>query len=611
MEMKASLALSLMLLLLLVHSIVGLASSDSGLTVVVTIPSLVGDVKEIVCRGDHVLSLVPPSVDPHSYQLTARDYELLSRANVIVSLGHTPFEVSIRRLVEEGKINAVLVELPRIPGIKLRVNPATGHLNLHLPVYDPGNYVVFVEYLAKVMGKLNPACSNVYRENALKLIDRVNAIVEETPKINASVVADTPVCQYAVEWSGARVVDLLIREHGVPATPTDIERIEELLSNGSIGFIAVISPSKAPASRRLVELAHEYGVPVLYVPSPTSPTSVVDKIENVSLQLRKISSLEVRRSVNVGMPVNLLVVALGVVLAVIGVFLALIKRSLGLGILLFAVSIASFSTLYVNPIWVIVMASAALAYGSLSPIIASRRLFFLASASPHAALLAATLSIPLAYMVGLGGEYLWAILIGLGLIYFAGYLMYRGLDTDVATALFVAFTSSTSVLALYYVLTSFPVETSIWAIIIGDPLLASVSDAVYALVIASISVLALTLTCREQICIGIDRVYVELTGVNIKLYDLLVYTVLALTTVALIRVVGFVLEHVFVLLPAAIATSVSRSARGAMILSMNISLIAGLMGLYLSIALGLAPAGVTGIVLLSSYIVALIAGKRK
>ncbi len=611
MEMSVSRILSTVLLILLAYSIIGLADSSEGLTVVVTIPSLVGDIEEIVCRGDSVLSIVPPGVDPHSYQLTARDYELLSRADVIVSLGHTPFEVSIRRLVEEGKINAVLVEIPKIPDIKLRVNPATGYLNLHLPVYDPGNYVVFIEYLARIMGELNPACFNIYRENALRLIGRINSIVEETPRINAGIVADTPVCQYAVEWSGARVVDLLIREHGVPATPSDIERVERLLRNGSVGLVAVISPPKAPASRRLVELAHEYGVPVLYVPSPTSPTPVIDKIENVSIQLRRMSSLVVRRSVGVGLPSSYLAITMSIVLAVVGVVLALTRRSLGLSVLLFTTSIASFSTLYVNPVWVIVMASAALAYGSLSPIIASRRLFFLASASPHAALLAAALSIPLAYIVGFGGEYLWAIVIGLGLVYLAGYLIYRGLDADVATALFVAFTSSTSVLALYYVLTSFPVETSIWAIIIGDPLLAGTSDAAYALAIASISVLALTLTCREQICIGIDRVYVELTGVNVKLYDLLVYTVLALTTVALIKVVGFVLEHVFVLLPAAIATSVSRSARGAMLLSMNISLIAGLMGLYLSVALGLAPAGVTGIALLSSYIVALTIGKRK
>ena len=611
MEMRALLVICFVVLSLLVQGVVGLASNN-GLVVVVTIPSLVGDIEEIVCEGDSVLSIVPPGVDPHSYQLTAKDYELLSRADVIVSLGHTPFEVSIRRLVEEGRISAVLVELPRIPGIRLRVNPATGYFNLHLPVYDPGNYVVFVEYLARVMGELNPSCSSVYRENALRLIGRVNALVESTPRVNVSVVADVPVCQYAVEWSGARVVDFLIREHGVPATPSDVRRIEELLGNGSIGFVAVVSPAKTPASRKLVELARGYGVPVLYVPSPMSPTPVIDKIENVSIQLRRISSIiGVKRGVGVGVFANFLAIVLGVVLVVAGIVLLLVKRGLGLSVLLFAMSVASFSALYVNPVWVIVMASAALAYGSLSPVIASRRLFFLASASPHAALLAATLSIPLAYVTGFGGEYLWAIVIGLGLVYFVGYLIYRGVDADIATALFVAFTSSASVLALYYVLTSFPVETSVWAIIIGDPLLTSVGDAVYALAIASISVLVLTLTCREQICIGIDRVYVELAGVNVKLYDVLVYTVLALTTVALIKIVGFVLEHILVLLPAAIATSVSRSARSAMVLSMNVSLIAGLLGLYLSVALGLAPAGVTGMVLLFSYIVALIIGKRR
>jgi len=267
--------------------------------------------------------------------------------------------------------------------------------------------------------------------------------------------------------------------------------------------------------------------------------------------------------------------------------------------------------LIVNVKWTLIMVIAALTYGFLSPVIAARRLYFLASASPHSAMLAAVLAIPLARFIGVIDEYFYAIILGLFLTYIVGYLIYKGVDPDTATASFVAFTASASVLAIYYVLTSFPIEANIWAIIVGDPLLAGWNDVLYALIIASITITLVILTCREQICMGIDKDYVKLAGVNVKVYDWVLFTLLGLATVALIRIVGFVLEHVLILLPAAIATTVSESAKGAMYLSIISSLIASILGLHLAVFLGLAPAGMTGLTLLTLYLVAMLTKRWK
>ncbi len=278
-------------------------------------------------------------------------------------------------------------------------------------------------------------------------------------------------------------------------------------------------------------------------------------------------------------------------------------------IMLSAVIVASM--LIVNVKWTLIMVIAALTYGFLSPVIAARKLYFLASASPHSALLAAVLAIPLARFIGVIDEYFCAIILGLFLTYIVGYLIYKGVDPDTATATFVAFTASASVLAIYYVLTSFPIETNIWAVIVGDPLLAGWDDVFYAFIIALTTITLVILTCREQICIGIDKDYVRLAGVNVKVYDWILFTLLGLATVALIRIVGFVLEHVLILLPAAIATTVSESAKGAMYLSIISSLIASILGLHLAVFLGLAPAGVAGLSLLTLYLVAILIKRWK
>ena len=269
-------------------------------------------------------------------------------------------------------------------------------------------------------------------------------------------------------------------------------------------------------------------------------------------------------------------------------------------------ALAILEAFFLSPRWVAVMLSAALAYGFMSSVVAARRLYFLAGASAHAALLAAVLALPLAALTGLAGEQAWALLIGLLLVYAVGYMIHRGVDPDTATAVFVAATASASVLAIYYVLTRFPLEVELWAIVVGDPLLASYREAWLALAIACLTAAAVLLTYREQVYVGIDREFSQLSGIRVWAYDLLAFTLLALTTVGLIKVVGFVLEHVLLLLPAAIATRLSTSSRGVLSISVSVSVLASLIGLYLAVLLDQSPAGVVGLLLLSAYLAALL-----
>ena len=281
-------------------------------------------------------------------------------------------------------------------------------------------------------------------------------------------------------------------------------------------------------------------------------------------------------------------------------------RKICFALLLATLPAAAFCmSLAFDPRWVSVVIAAALAYGCMSPIVAARRLYFLAGASAHSALLAAVLAIPLAAWASSIAEPVWAIFLGLFLMYVVGYMVHKGIDPDTATAVFVAATASASVLAIYYVLTRFPMRAELWAIIVGDPLLASWADAWYALLMASATALAVLLTYREQIYVGLDREFVALSGAKLWLYDWLTFTFLALTTVALIRVVGFVLEHVLLLLPSAIATRLAKSSKGVLITSISVSTSAALLGLYLAILLDQSPAGLIGVVLLGAYLLAM------
>lgn len=255
--------------------------------------------------------------------------------------------------------------------------------------------------------------------------------------------------------------------------------------------------------------------------------------------------------------------------------------------------------------WLITIALSSMTFGVVSPLVLSRRLLFLASSLPHSALLSAllamildrALSIP--YRTG-------SLVLSVILVSTVFYMISRGARTDVATAIFLSLTVSLTALSLYYVITSFSVKESVWSYLVGDPLLVTWDDVYYT---AFISLLVLGINApliKVQAFIGADRDFVRISGVKIGFYDLVATLSLAIATVGLLKVTGFVLEHVMILLPGVTAASLARSLRGFLIQAFMISLVGGLGGLMLGLLTGLAPSGCVGLVLLSLYLISLI-----
>lgn len=261
---------------------------DRGLLIVTTFPPLVNDIEQLVTQSDHVVSLIPIGVDPHEYQLTVGDVELLRRADIIVSTGHTPFEKRIRELVEMGELSAVLIEIPRIKGIEILDNPMTGLPNLHMPIYDPLNYIIFINNITKTLQKFRPKNANIYDSKRLSVILNISRLLAKTPRIYLEAVADIPPTQYATSWLGIKVKYFLIREYGIPVTPSDLETIRDEISRKHIR-IAIVTKPATTASKQLIEIAKEYNIPILYIPSPLSNTSILEKLNDIARQVTSLT----------------------------------------------------------------------------------------------------------------------------------------------------------------------------------------------------------------------------------------------------------------------------------------------------------------------------------
>lgn len=267
------------------------AEASKGLRIAVTFPSLRSDVEALLCEGDTVETIVPPGVDPHDHQLAPKDVELLRSSHLVVSTGHAPFEERILEMVKKGELRVELVNIPDVPGLKILTNPVTQLPNLHMPIYDPENYRTFLKSLVAALAKLRPECAEVYKAREQAVEEELTRIVAKAPHLDVAAVALSPVVQYAVEWMGVKVKYLLIKEHGLPASPEDLAAVERALSSGDVGLIvSVEGMENTPLGMKAKELAIKYGKPIIYVPSGDSPEGTLTKIAKAVQEVGRVSA---------------------------------------------------------------------------------------------------------------------------------------------------------------------------------------------------------------------------------------------------------------------------------------------------------------------------------
>uniref|UniRef100_A0A7J3MXP7 ABC transporter substrate-binding protein n=1 Tax=Ignisphaera aggregans TaxID=334771 RepID=A0A7J3MXP7_9CREN len=273
--------------ILLVHiilatsiTVTGAVGTKDGVHVVVTFPFMLKDVENILCDGDTVYSLVPLGVDPHEYQITPQDFEILSKADLIISTAHTPFETNIKKLIGDGVLKAKLIEIPNIPGIKFLEHPLSGTINYHGLLMDINNYLTFIENVTNTLTFIRHDCSDVYRSKFEEIVSRARvAGVKKLLKDRVAVI-DSPILQYLVNSLGAEVKHIVQIEHEVPITPKDIAKAEDVVKTyGNKTIMVVLKESIARAS--LNDIAYRYRVPFVELPNPLSYNSILGYHESV------------------------------------------------------------------------------------------------------------------------------------------------------------------------------------------------------------------------------------------------------------------------------------------------------------------------------------------
>ncbi|KUH34315.1 ABC transporter substrate-binding protein [Thermococcus celericrescens] len=225
-------ARGLIITLILLTAAAGLipfAGASSGKPLIVTsIAPIASIVQDAFGDSVDVVYIIPPGADPHEYQLTASQIELLRKADVIVTTGgHLPVEKKIAELKEEGTITGEALFLDDYKREGFRYLPEHWYNdkdNPHGIWLDPTNALAVAKATEKALESVDPVHSDVYESEYRSFEERVNAIVEAYQALagkNHTAVIQMPSDQYAIEWLGIKAVASIKPEEEVPAIGVD------------------------------------------------------------------------------------------------------------------------------------------------------------------------------------------------------------------------------------------------------------------------------------------------------------------------------------------------------------------------------------------------------
>ncbi len=164
---------------------------------------------------------------------------------------------------------------------------------------------------------------------------------------------------------------------------------------------------------------------------------------------------------------------------------------------------------------------------------------------------------------------------------------------DVAIGIFFALSMSFAILFIS-MLREYASRT--FGLIIGDILLLSLDDLLYLIILTAIVVFLTILFLNPFIYISFDYEGAKASGVNAERYQMVMFSLIAMSIVVMVKSVGAILVYAILTIPPATANELSDTVFKAMVLSFIFALTSSLSGLMLSIFVNVAPSALMGLI---------------
>jgi zinc/manganese transport system substrate-binding protein len=269
------------------------ASQDFGLSIVAT-TSVYGDIAQsIVGEFGTVTSLISDSsIDPHSFEASARDQLAIADADLVIANGggYDPF---VSPLVEASGTTAVVVIAVDASGLlddsdedhadetsaaddNYDITHDTTHdhtegFNEHV-WYSLHGMGHVVEHIAEELVALDPANGSTFEANAEELTTQIEALETRTDELTTQIggggaAVTEPVPLYLLEAVGlenltpADFTEAIEEGNDVP--PLAFEQTADLFAAGDVRLLGYNEQTASPETERVREAAESAGVPVV------------------------------------------------------------------------------------------------------------------------------------------------------------------------------------------------------------------------------------------------------------------------------------------------------------------------------------------------------------
>lgn len=235
---------------------------------VVTSLNFYGEVaKQVTGRyGDVTAIINSASIDPHDYQPGTKQAKQTAQANLVIDNG-LGYDHWLQQLV--------VATNPRVRQIDVGHDIAKKGAGSNEHVwYNPAVMERLAKQVASDAGHLDPAHTAYYRQNARRYLRQLHQVDVKIGQLHHNignkrlVDVSEPVFDYSLHRIGYQVNDQHFAkavEDGNDPSPKDIANIRSDIINHRIAFFVVNTQSSDRVIDNLVELAHQYDVPVLKV----------------------------------------------------------------------------------------------------------------------------------------------------------------------------------------------------------------------------------------------------------------------------------------------------------------------------------------------------------
>lgn len=202
-----------------------------------------------------------------------------------------------------------------------------------------------------------------------------------------------------------------------------------------------------------------------------------------------------------------------------------------------------------------------------------------------------------------------AVVFSIGVAWVIGLITARGEVSD-DTAIGIFFPTAMA-LGVAVISLSQTYRQDLMGYLFGNIVSVSVGDVWLLAVLSAVSLALLTFYFKEFLFLGVDEEAAKAAGLPVTFLRYLMLTILAVTIVAAMRLVGIILVSAFLVIPAATGQALARSMRGMVVISILSAMMSVVGGLWLSWLWSL-PSGAS-VVLFSAtlFFVAFLVGTRR